>query len=114
MTWKEAFNSSGGMRDEIDEAIRIYHAENIKRGKTSYGPDFAGEPLEQGFEEAFDLAFYMQTEIKRRDHIAKKLISYFMIERHKTLEFIIDMLEISIEKCNELIEELDKDFNEST
>ena len=75
MTWSKGFNTDGGIRDKVDARIRKYHDENRERGKTRYGPDFEGKPLEQGFEEAFDLMFYMATEMERRDHIYKKIIN---------------------------------------
>lgn len=66
MNWRENFNNDSVLRQRVDNRIRERLYSAAIKGRAKYGSDFVGDPLEQAFEEACDLMFYLATEIERR------------------------------------------------
>lgn len=63
--WKQGFNNGPGttLIAQITADLLVRNG----KGRTKYGPDFVGDPLEQAYEEALDLVWYLRAEIYRRE-----------------------------------------------
>ena len=66
MNWRKGFNVDSPLRDRAEQRIGERLGHGRVTGALEYGPDFEGDPLEQAFEEAVDLALYLAVEIERR------------------------------------------------
>ena len=66
LDWRTDFNHNSELRQAVENRVLLHLEGAREHGDTVYGPDFVGDPLEQAFEEAMDLAFYLATEIERR------------------------------------------------
>lgn len=71
-SWKKNFNLRQHEKPVSQQMYRDLEARR-QVGLKKYGPDFKGDPLQQAYEEALDLAFYLKVQLLRRDGIDETL-----------------------------------------
>ena len=65
--WRDDFGPDGAFRQKVEARVRERLLEGRAKGLSKYGGKFVGDPIQNAFEEACDLAFYLATELERRE-----------------------------------------------
>lgn len=69
--WRTGYNEGPG-RTLIEQIAQDMYRRNSK-GRLKYGPDFVGDPLEQAYEEALDLSWYLAVARQRIAYLERQL-----------------------------------------